>query len=75
LAITDRELVYTVDPEVWGAQIHDYAAISAYYLGMKNIALEQGTIAANMAPDDLRIHNNLLLYQAGDVQASDAGAT
>jgi len=75
LAITDRELVYTVDPEVWGAQIHDYAAISAYYLGMKNIALEQGTIAVKMAPDDLRIHNNLLLYQAGDVQASDAGST
>lgn len=75
LGITDRELVYTVDPEVWGAQIHDYAAISAYYLGMKNIALEQGTIAVKMAPDDLRIHNNLLLYQEGDVQSSDAGAT
>ena len=67
LGIQHRELVYTVDPEVWGFQIHDYAAIAAHWLGMHKIAIEQGKIAAEMAPDDLRIQNNLLMYQAGDV--------
>lgn len=67
LGIKDRMLVYTVDPEVWGHQIHDYAAIAAYWLGMKDIAIEQGRIAFEMQPDDLRLKNNLLLYQSGDV--------
>ena len=74
MGIKDRELVYTVDPEVWGYQIHDYAAISAYWLGMKNVAIEQGRLAAEMAPDDLRIQNNLLMYQAGDVSNDNTEA-
>ena len=67
LSIQHRELVYTVDPEVWGYQIHDYAAISAHWLGMSKIAIEQGKIALEMSPDDLRLQNNLLMYQAGDI--------
>ena len=67
LSIQHRELVYTVDPEVWGPQIHDYAAISAHWLGMSKIAIEQGKIALEMSPDDLRLRNNLLFYQSGDI--------
>ena len=74
LSITDKELVYTVDPEVWGAQAHDYAAISAYYLGLKNVALEQGRLALEKAPDDLRLRNNLLLYQSGDASNDNSEA-
>ena len=67
ISIADRELVYTVDPEVWGFQIHDYAAISAYWLGMTKKAIHHGEFAAAFAPDDLRVQNNLLMYKAGDV--------
>lgn len=67
ISIADRELVYTVDPEVWGHQIHDYAAIAAYWLGMTKKAIHHGEFAAAFAPDDLRIQNNLLMYKAGDV--------
>ena len=45
LAITDRELVYTVDPIVWGAQPHDLAAISAWHMGFKTIALGHAVAA------------------------------
>ena len=59
LSIKDRELVYTVDVTVWGAQIHDYAAIAAYHLGMKKVAIEQAKIAVSMEPEDLRLNSNL----------------
>lgn len=67
LAIGDsqRELVYTVDPEVWGMKPHDLAAISAHWLGLKAIAIEQGTIALSKAPDDGRLRTNLDYYQKG----------
>lgn len=59
LAITNRELVYTVDPEVWGAMPHDYASIAAFHLGLKDQAIEQCQIALSFAPDDVRIKGNL----------------
>ena len=74
ISIADRELVYTVDPEVWGPQIHDYAAISAYWLGMTKKAIHHGEFAVMFAPDDLRLKNNLLLYQAGGVTNNNTEA-
>jgi len=65
LAITDRELVYTVDPEVWGAQPHDYAGIAAWYLGLTNQAIEQTKLALGFNPDDERIKANLELMTGG----------
>lgn len=59
LAINNRELVYTVDPAVWGAQPHDLAAIAAWNLGMRDIAAEQGKLAVDLSPDDFRLKNNL----------------
>jgi tetratricopeptide (TPR) repeat protein len=59
LRITNRELVYTVDPEVWGAQPHDYAAVAAWNLGLKELALTQATIALSHSPDDIRLQNNV----------------
>lgn len=59
LAITDREKVYTVDPDVWGARPHDYASISAWQLGMKDVALEQVRKALELSPDDPRLLDNL----------------
>lgn len=75
LSIKDRLAVYTVDPEVWGAQIHDYAAISAHHIGLKEVALEQGKLALQMAPEDLRLQANLVYYETGGNGNADAEAT
>ena len=63
LQITDRELVYTCDPAVWGAWPHDLASISAWHLGLKDLALEQAKKASALEPDDLRLKGNLEYIQ------------
>lgn len=69
LAITNREFVYTVDPEVWGALPHDFASIAAWNLGMKEIAIEQAKLALTLAPDNVRIADNLnLMQEVSDVR-------
>ena len=62
LAIEHRELVYTVDPEVWGAMPHDYAAIAAWHLGMKDTAIEQITLALEYDPENTRLQENLVYF-------------
>ena len=64
LSIKDRELVYTVDPEVWGAQVHDYAAIAAFYLDLKPLAVEHARKAVEMDPHNPRYMNNLSFCEA-----------
>ena len=59
LRITDRQQVYTVDPEVWGFQPHDLAAVSAWHLGLKDMALTQAKLALEHSPDDIRLQNNV----------------
>lgn len=63
LAIKDKELVYTMDPSVWGSKPHDLLAISAHWLGMKDLAIEHGTIAADLEPNDDRLASNLAFYK------------
>ena len=62
LKIKDRALVYTCDPTVWGYGLHDLAAISAHNLGLREIAIKQGEIAASMEPNDPRLQSNLKYY-------------
>lgn len=64
LKVTDRHLVYTCDPAVWGAWPHDLAAISAHRLGLKTIALQQGQLAVEKDPSDVRLQTNLGYYAA-----------
>ena len=59
LRITNKALVYTCDPEVWGHWPHDLASISAWHLGMRDVALTQAKIAIDLSPDDLRLRGNL----------------
>ena len=59
LQITNRLMVYTVDPEVWGAQPHDLASIAAWHLGLKTVSIEQAQIAVEKAPWDQRLQQNL----------------
>lgn len=64
LKITDRLKVYTVDPEVWGAQPHDLASISAWHLGLKDLALQQVSAALAHSPHDQRIRGNVDFMRA-----------
>jgi tetratricopeptide (TPR) repeat protein len=63
LRIKNREAVYTCDPAVWGYQAHDLCAISAWNLGMKEVAITQGQIALDMAPHDARLEANLRFFK------------
>jgi len=65
LAITQRELVYTIDPEVWGAKPHDLAAIAAWHLKLYDLAKKHAQDAVDLAPDDLRLRNNLKAISEG----------
>jgi len=59
LQITERELVYTCDPAVWEHWPHDLAAISAYKLGIYELALEQAKLAVEATPNDPRLLRNV----------------
>lgn len=58
LEIKDKQLVYTCDPAVWGHWAHDLASISAWNMGMKEVAMEQGRLALEHSPDDARLQAN-----------------
>jgi glycosyltransferase involved in cell wall biosynthesis/2-polyprenyl-3-methyl-5-hydroxy-6-metoxy-1,4-benzoquinol methylase len=59
LRITERELVYTCDPAVWGYMAHDLAAIAAWNLGLKQSAIKHAEDAIAHDPNDVRLQNNL----------------
>ena len=59
LKIKDKALVYTCDPAVWGHWAHDLVAVSAWRLGLKDIAVQQAKIAVELSPEDQRLKSNL----------------
>lgn len=63
IGVTVKRDGYTFDASAWGASAHDLAAIAAYNLGRYSLALEYGSIAALLAPEDERIQNNLKSYR------------
>ncbi|MFA7504271.1 MAG: hypothetical protein WCZ28_06195 [Burkholderiaceae bacterium] len=65
LALTDRPLVYTSEPEAWGARPHDLLALAAHHLGLREEALEHGRKALELAPGDERLRANLTFYEQG----------
>ena len=73
LTITDRTLVYTCDPAVWGYWAHDLAAVAAWNLGLKDVAREQAKLAFDHAPDDGRLKANLAFMENSDVCSADTG--
>lgn len=58
LNITDKQLVYTMDPSVWTEKPHDFASIAAWNLGLKDIAIEQCEKALKFNPTDARLISN-----------------
>lgn len=67
LSITNRELVYTADADCWGYKLYDLAAISAYYLGLKDEAVKWGLVAQELEPTNERLAKNILFY-TGQIQ-------
>jgi glycosyltransferase involved in cell wall biosynthesis len=63
LKIVNRQLVYTCDPAVWGSLPHDYAAIAAWNLGLKEEAVKHAESAVNADPEDGRLVKNLKLMR------------
>jgi len=60
--ITYRANNYTEDPNCWGWRPHDFAAIAAFRLGLKEISIQQGQIAVELEPNDQRLKDNLAWY-------------
>jgi len=63
LSIKNKDLVYTADPAVWGSQPHDLAALAAWHMGLRWVAVEQGSLAVELDPGDTRLQENLLWYK------------
>jgi glycosyltransferase involved in cell wall biosynthesis len=59
LSITDKTLVYTMDPSVWTEKPYDYASIAAWQLGLKDQAIELCKKAIEFNPSDISLLNNL----------------
>ena len=59
LNITDKALVYTMDPSVWTEKPWDYASIAAWNLGFREEAIHLCRKALEFAPEDDRLKRNL----------------
>jgi tetratricopeptide (TPR) repeat protein len=59
LQITDKALVYTMDPDVWGEKPWDLASIAAWNLGLKEEAVQLCKEALKFNPSDSRLIKNL----------------
>jgi glycosyltransferase involved in cell wall biosynthesis len=59
LAITNKALVYTMDPSVWTERPYDLASVAAWNLGLKDEAIQLVKQAIELAPYDTRLQNNL----------------
>jgi len=62
LEITEKPLEYLCEEFAWGSDPWDYAAISAFRLGMFDKAIQYGTKAVELNPNDPRLTANLAFY-------------
>ena len=74
LQITDRALVYTCDPAVWGHWPHDLLSIAAWNLKLFDISIEQARLAVEKSPDDERLKANLKMVMGDLGVANDEAA-
>lgn len=63
LAITSPNYSYTATPDSFSAKPYDLAAIAAYYLGLKQEALQLGEKALELEPTNERLIKNLEYYK------------
>lgn len=69
LKIHEKPLEYLNEPWAWGSEPWDYAAVSAYRLGLTKKAYLYGAMALSERPSDQRLRDNLKFY-ADDVEFS-----
>ena len=63
LAIKERQYFYTEEAVSWGSRPHDLIALAAYNLGLKDLAVQHGEVAANIEPLNERLISNLAFYK------------
>lgn len=64
LKILHKLEIYTTSAASWDYRLNDFAALSAYNLGMKEIAIEQGEIALKLDPENDRLKSNISFYRS-----------
>jgi glycosyltransferase involved in cell wall biosynthesis len=62
LAITEKPMEYLCEEFAWGYAPYDYAALAAYNLRNFEKALNYGSKAVELKPNDLRLQSNLAFY-------------
>jgi tetratricopeptide (TPR) repeat protein len=64
ISIEDGEhsLAYQREAFAWGERAYDLAAICAHRMGRNDLALDYGTTAHELAPENERLKNNLAFY-------------
>ena len=62
LRITTRTYEFVALPEPWGSEPYDLAALAAYHMGNKELAMQYGQEALYLDPDNDRLRNNLKWY-------------
>jgi glycosyltransferase involved in cell wall biosynthesis len=65
LGITDKPLEYLCEEFAWSFAPWDYAALAAFNLGLIGKAAYCGEEALKLAPEDVRLKNNLNYYRGG----------
>jgi len=64
MEVSVRRDGFTQDARAWSYWCHDYAALSAYNMGLHQEAIKQGQLALELCPNDARLKTNLEFYQA-----------
>ena len=59
LSITEKQNVYTMNPECWTERPYDMASLAYWNLGMKEKAIEFCRKALEFNPEDVRLLTNL----------------
>jgi tetratricopeptide (TPR) repeat protein len=62
IEITEKPLEYLCEEFAWGSDPWDYAAIASYRLGLSDKAVQYGTKAVELNPNDPRLTANLAFY-------------
>lgn len=63
LELKEKTIWHTTDPKAWTWPAHDFAAIAAHHLGLKEESITQGQLAVDCLPTDERLIKNLEFYK------------
>lgn len=63
LSIQTMPLDYLNEADAWGYAPYDFAALAAHEMGLAADAIAYGILAADLAPDDARLAENLRWYK------------